>query len=74
MNAIKSNHEATLVIAGAGSGKTLTILGKVKYLIEHGIKHQEILCISFTNETTKSLKNKLSDMNYDIDVYTFHKL
>ena len=74
MNAIKSNHEATLVIAGAGSGKTLTILGKVKYLIERGIKHEEILCISFTNETTKSLKNKLLDMNYDIDVYTFHKL
>ena len=74
MNAIKSNHEATLVIAGAGSGKTLTILGKIKYLIENNIKCDEILCISFTNETTKSLKNKLLDMNYDIDVYTFHKL
>ena len=74
MNAIKSNHEATLVIAGAGSGKTLTILGKIKYLIDNNIKQDEILCISFTNETTKSLKNKLLEMNYDIDVYTFHKL
>ena len=56
MNAIRSNHEATLVIAGAGSGKTLTILGKVLYLIQNGYKEDEILCISFTNETTKSLK------------------
>lgn len=74
MNAIRSNHEATLVIAGAGSGKTLTILGKVLYLIQNGYKEDEILCISFTNETTKSLKNKLLEMNFNIDVYTFHKL
>ena len=71
MKAIKSNHEATLVIAGAGSGKTLTILGKIKYLLDNNIKEDEILCISFTNETTKSLKEKL---NNNIDVYTFHKL
>ena len=74
MNAIKSNHDCTVVVAGAGSGKTLTILGKVKYLIEHGYKENEILCISFTNETTKSLANKLKDLGYTIDVYTFHKL
>ena len=71
MKAIKSEHEATLVIAGAGSGKTITILGKIKYLLDNHIKENEILCISFTNETTKSLKTKL---NNNIDVYTFHKL
>lgn len=32
--AIKSEAKSTLVVAGAGSGKTLTILGKIKYLIE----------------------------------------
>ena len=74
MNAIKSNHDCTVVVAGAGSGKSLTILGKIKYLIEYGYKQDEILCISFTNETTKSLKNKLLDLGYNIDVYTFHKL
>ena len=74
MNAIESEHDGTLVIAGAGSGKTLTILGKIKYLIDNGYKEDEILCISFTNETTKSLKNKLLELSYVIDVYTFHKL
>ena len=63
------------MVAGAGSGKTLTILGKIKYLIEKkNYKENEILCISFTNETVTSLRNKLLNMNYDIEVLTFHKL
>ena len=62
--------------AGAGSGKSLTIIGKIKYLIERkNIKQNDILCISFTNEACNSLKNKLKKYyNYDIDVLTFHKL
>ena len=36
--AIKSEAKSTLVVAGAGSGKTLTILGKIKYLIEKKLK------------------------------------
>ena len=47
---ILDNTNNVLVVAGAGSGKTLTIIGKIKYLIEiEKIKSQEILCISFTN-------------------------
>lgn len=65
-----------LVVAGAGSGKTLTILGKIKYLVENkNIKEKEILCISFTKEASNSLKNKIKkDLNLNIEVYTFHKL
>ena len=75
INAIEDDSSCVCVVAGAGSGKTLTILGKIKYLIEKkNYKEDEILCISFTNETVRSLKNKLTDLNYDIDVYTFHKL
>lgn len=65
-----------LVVAGAGSGKTLTILGKINYLIKHkNIKPEEILCISFTKKSSESLKEKIrSEFNIDIEVYTFHKL
>ncbi len=63
-----------LVVAGAGCGKTSTILGKVKYLIHNGIKENEILCISLTNEATNGLKNKLNKIGLNVDCYTFHKL
>ncbi len=72
---VKDNSPYLLVVAGAGSGKTLTILGKIKYLIESGIKESEILCISFTKAASQSLKEKIkNELNLDIDVYTFHKL
>lgn len=72
-NAILNAAKYSLIIAGAGSGKTLTMVGKIKYLIEiKKIKPEEILCISFTNESTKSLKEKIKNPN--VNVFTFHKL
>lgn len=65
-----------LVVAGAGSGKTLTILGKIYYLVERkNIDPKDILCISFTKASADSLKNKIEkEFSYQIPVYTFHKL
>lgn len=65
-----------LVVAGAGSGKTLTILGKIHYLVKYkNIDKDEILCISFTKASATSLKEKIKkEFNLDIQVYTFHKL
>ena len=63
-----------LVVAGAGCGKTSTILGKIKYLISNGIKEDEILCISLTNEATNGLKNKINNIGFNVACYTFHKL
>lgn len=66
----------TLVVAGAGSGKTMTILGKLKFLIEtKKVDPKDILCISFTAKASEDLKQKiLKDVGLKIDVYTFHKL
>ena len=47
---VKDDNKYLFVLAGAGSGKTLTILGKIKYLIEEKhIPKEEIVCITFTN-------------------------
>lgn len=75
-NIILDETKHILVVAGAGSGKTLTILGKIKYLVDYkNIKSEEILCISFTNETSNNLKNKIKkEFGFNINVYTFHKL
>lgn len=74
--AIITDECANLIVAGAGSGKSLTMVGKIRYLIERkGIKEQEILCISFTNDASMNLeKNIKKNYNYNINVYTFHKL
>ena len=73
---ILENPKYSLIIAGAGSGKTLTLIGKIKYLLDtQKCEAKEILCLSFTNETVKDLKEKiLLNTHQDIDVLTFHKL
>lgn len=70
--AILTDEINSLIIAGAGSGKTLTIIGKIQYLVEiKRVNPKDILCISFTNDSCNNLKNKL---NSTIEVLTFHKL
>ena len=73
---VLSNELATLVVAGAGSGKSLTIIGKIVYLVKVcNINPNDILCISFTNDATINLKNNIKkNYNFNIDIYTFHKL
>lgn len=71
LEAVKS-LENTLVVAGAGSGKTFTIVNKIKYLLDNNIyKENELLVISFTNESVNDLKRKI---DYNLDIMTFHKL
>jgi len=73
--AVLSDENNNLVIAGAGSGKTLTISGKVKYLIESGkAKSDEILLISFTDKAVKEMTERLHRIDIDVKAKTFHKL
>lgn len=73
---VKTEATYLLVTAGAGSGKTLTILGKIAYLInEKGFKETDILCLTFTNAAALSLKEKIkNELNLTVPTYTFHKL
>lgn len=65
-----------LVIAGAGSGKTTTMVAKVKYLIEvKKVNPEDILMISYTNKATEELIDRIKkDFHLPIDILTFHKL
>lgn len=71
---IKDKSKSLLVVAGAGSGKTLTIVYKIKHLIQNNIQSSEILCITFTKAAALSLQNKLKKENIYINVKTFHSL
>jgi DNA helicase-4 len=73
--ALITDEYSNLIIAGAGSGKTLTILGKVKYLIEQkNIQPENILLLSFTKKTVEELNNRLKDIGLGARATTFHKL
>lgn len=70
------DDDYNLVLAGAGSGKTLTISAKVKYLVDvKGVNPDEILLISFTRNSAAEMSDRISEkLNIDIESKTFHKL
>lgn len=76
ISSIVSNSHNTLVIASAGSGKTTTIIGKIKYLIlKYNVLPEEILVLSFTNASAKEMKSRITkELDLEINASTFHKL
>ncbi len=72
VRAVKSKRKNILVLAPAGSGKTLMIVAKIRYLTDVlKVNPKRILCLSFTNKAVNKLKE---DTQRNVDVYTFHKL
>lgn len=71
-----TNEDNTLVLAGAGSGKTLTISAKVKYLVERlGVNPDEILLISYTSASAEEMTERIQKkLGIPITAKTFHKL
>lgn len=70
---IVSEEDNCLVVSSAGSGKTSSIVGKVKYLIERkGINPKRILLISYTNKAATELTDRMNIAG--LRGYTFHKL
>lgn len=71
---VLSDEDYSLVIAGAGAGKTTTVAAKVKYLVEkNNIDPKEILVISFTNKAVMELQDKINHaLKIDCPIATFH--
>jgi len=70
--AIVTDEDNNLIIAGAGSGKTTTIVGKANYVIEkYNVKPNEILGISYTKSSANDLESRIKIKG--LEVKTFHK-
>ena len=78
LSAVTAPEGPILVIAGAGSGKTRTLVYRVAWLIEKGIPPKEILLLTFTRKAAKEMLEraaKLSDRRCkEVSGGTFHSL
>lgn len=73
--AVLTDEKSVLVVAGAGSGKTLTICGKVEYLLKREkINPNDILLLSYSKKSADDLQNKISKIDSRLTVGTFHKI
>lgn len=57
--AAESHAPKTLVLAGAGSGKTKTIIGRIKHLVESGVTPRQIMVVTYTNTAADVLTKRL---------------
>ena len=69
----------SLVIAGAGSGKTRVLTYKIAYLLQHGIHPWNILALTFTNKAAREMNLRISQICQDISLSgmwsgTFHSI
>lgn len=73
---VLSDEDYTLVIAGAGAGKTTTVAAKVRYLVEkQGVFPENILVISFTNKAVNELKERINhNLKINCPISTFHSI
>lgn len=74
-----TNDDHNLVIAGAGTGKTATLVGKAGYLVESGIaKPENILMLAFGNkaaaEMNDRIKERIPSISQCLKASTFHAL
>ena len=68
-------EDCTLVVAGAGTGKTQTILGKVAYLYsDQKVKPEDILLLSFTRKATQELKDRIHKISSKLHINTFNSI
>ena len=75
--AVMDDADTQLVIAAAGTGKTTTLVGKVRHLVDSGVDPRGILLISLTNNTVSDLRASIDSEfggSFPGDVMTIHAL
>ena len=79
LDAVRYLNGPQLVIAGAGSGKTRVLTYKISYLIEQGYEPWSILALTFTNQASREMKERIASLIGDykarrLVMGTFHSI
>ena len=77
--AVEAYDSASLIIAGAGSGKTRVLTSRIAYMIEQGVDPARILALTFTNKAAEQMRERIRQMLPDgrsrhIFMGTFHSI
>src|SRR4051812_45661841 len=79
LEAVRNANGPTMIVAGAGSGKTRVLTHRIAYLLETGVRPWEILSLTFTNKAAKEMKERIGKMidpeiAKDLWMGTFHSI
>ncbi len=78
-DAVENYQKPSLIIAGAGSGKTRVLTARIAYMIEHGVAPHSILALTFTKKAAEQMRERISTMvssehSRYITMGTFHSI